>query len=90
MQGISAKERLVCWTNPTSSVLTPVICDLRIGVYDAVVAILRLGRSLALPTRGTSFLITTIGYLHGHAETQILHRRPFRPFRPRIAHGDLA
>ncbi len=48
IEGISAKARLVCWTNPTSSVLTPVICDLRIRVCDAVVATLRLGRSVAL------------------------------------------
>ncbi len=73
MQRISAKARLVCWTNLTSWVLTPFICDLPIRVCDAAVALLRLGRSLALPTREMSFLNTMTGCFHDHAETQILH-----------------
>ncbi len=67
MQGISARACLVCWINPTSSVPTPVIYDLRTRACDAVVAILRLGRSLALPTRETSFLNIVIGCFHAHA-----------------------
>ncbi len=48
MQQISAKARLVCWANPTSSGLTSVICDLPIRVYDAALALVGLGRSRAL------------------------------------------
>ena len=87
MQGISAKARLVCWTNLTSWVLTPFICDLPIRVCDAAVALLRLGRSLALPTRATSSVNTYDRLL---SRPRYPKRHPQNSFRPRIAHGDLA
>ena len=65
MQRITAKARVVCWTKPKSWLLTLTICDLPIRVWDAAVALLRLGRSLALPTRETSFLNTTSGCPEG-------------------------
>ena len=83
MQGISAKARLVCWINPTLSVLTPVICDLQIRVCDAVVAILAARQEPRPPNSGND---TMIGCFHNHAEIQILYRSSFCP---RIAHGDL-
>ena len=79
MQGISARARLICWINPTSSVPTPVIYDLRTRACDAVVAILRLGRSLALPTRETSFSSSMIDCFHGRATPKGFLKAPFFP-----------
>ncbi len=80
VQRAFANTRLVCWTNPTSTVQTPVICDLRICVCDAVVAPLGLGRSLALPTRETLFSNTMISCFHGRATPiGFLKNPPFVP-----------
>ncbi len=71
--------RLVRWSNLPSSVLTPAGCDLQIRACSGVVAPLRLGRSLALPTRETSFLNTMGGCFHGHATSRGFLKSPFVP-----------